>query len=65
MLHENGEVSAVGYSTDGQCNTSGWTDVTEVAAGGDFSVALKKDGTVVATGENGDGQCNVSSWKLK
>ena len=34
----------------------------KIAAGQNFTVALKTDGTVVATGNNADGQCNVSDW---
>lgn len=33
----------------GQCDVSGWTDITEIACGRDFIVALKEDGTVVTT----------------
>lgn len=36
---------------------------TAIAAGGDYSVVLKKEGTVVAVGNNKNGQCNVSGWK--
>ena len=34
---------------------SGLSGVTAVAAGGDFSLALKSDGTVVGWGSNADG----------
>lgn len=33
-----------------------------IAAGNNFTVAVKSDGTVLAVGENRDGQCNVGEW---
>jgi len=44
-------------------DTSSWSDIVEIAAGGDFSIGLKKDGLVVAVGKNDDGQCNVYNWQ--
>jgi len=53
-------VEAWGYNDFGQCNVpAGLTDVLAVAAGDDFSLALKSDHTVVAWGNNDIGQCNV------
>jgi hypothetical protein len=58
----DGTAVAVGENKYGQCNVSGWTDITQVAAGCDHTVGLKSDGTVVAVGENKYGQCNFSGW---
>ena len=33
-----------------------------IAAGNNFTVAVKSDGTVLAVGNNRDGQCNVEKW---
>jgi hypothetical protein len=48
----------------GQLNVSGWTEITQVAAGERHNVGVKSDGTVVAVGYNEYGECNVSSWNL-
>jgi len=40
----------------------GWTNITHVAAGYEYTVGLKSDGTVVAVGNNREGQCNVGGW---
>ena len=61
-LKSDGTVVAVGYNTYGQCNVTGWTNITQVAAGYWHTVGLKADGTVVAVGYNADGQCNVGGW---
>ena len=55
-------VVGVGYNYYGQCDVSGWTDVTQVSGGGYHSLGLKSDGSVVAVGYNSSGQCNVSGW---
>jgi alpha-tubulin suppressor-like RCC1 family protein len=34
-------------------------DITQIAAGWDYTVGVKSDGTVVAVGDNEVGQCNV------
>ena len=36
---------------------------TVIAAGNEFTLALRKDGTALATGYNEDGRCDVSSWR--
>jgi uncharacterized repeat protein (TIGR02543 family) len=61
-LKTNGTVVAVGDDSYGQCAVSGWTNIIQVAAGGDHTVGLKADGTVVAVGDNASGQCNVGGW---
>ena len=58
----DGTVMAVGYNDDGQCEVSGWTDITSVTASNSHTVGLCSDGTVVAVGDHDDGKCNVSSW---
>jgi len=45
------ETQPNGYQPCGQCDVSGWSDIVAVAAGGYFSVGLKKDGKVVITGK--------------
>jgi alpha-tubulin suppressor-like RCC1 family protein len=51
---------AWGWNFDGECNVpQGITNPIAVAAGVNFSLALKKDGTVAAWGNNEIGQCNV------
>jgi alpha-tubulin suppressor-like RCC1 family protein len=52
----------VGDSDYLQCDVSGWTNTTQVAAGVYHTVGLKSDGTVVAVGYNGYGQLEVGSW---
>jgi hypothetical protein len=61
-LRSDGTVVAVGYSSNGQCNVGGWTDIIQVAAGDLHTVGLRSNGTVVAVGDNGNGQCNVGGW---
>jgi hypothetical protein len=58
----DGRVVATGNNDEGQCDVSGWMDITHVAAGFSHTVGLKGDGTVVATGRNIEGQCNVLGW---
>jgi len=58
----DGRVIATGNNDEGQCNVSGWTNITQVAAGFSHTVELKDDATVVATGRNIEGQCNVLGW---
>ncbi len=62
-LTESGTVLATGSNLSGQCNTSEWTDIVQIAAGAYHTVGLRTDGTVVATGMNEYGQCNVSGWQ--
>jgi hypothetical protein len=52
----------VGDNGYGQCNVSGWGNVTQVAAGWGHTVGVKADSTVIAVGDNGYGQCNVGNW---
>ncbi len=58
----DGTVVATGNNDEGQCNVSGWSNITQVAAGFSHTVGLKEDDTVVATGRNTEGQCNVAGW---
>src|SRR5262249_39687034 len=61
-LRRNGTVVCWGRNVEGECNVpSGLTDVIQIAAGYDFSLARKRDGTVVAWGGNAFGQSNVPS----
>ena len=53
-------VVAWGYNASGQWTVpAGLAGVTQVAAGGYHSLALKADGSVTAWGHNGNGQCTV------
>ena len=61
-LRADGTVVAVGRNSDGQCNTSAWSDIIAIAASDFHTVGLRADGTVVAVGRNSDGQCNTSTW---
>jgi hypothetical protein len=61
-LKSDGTVVAVGDTSWGQCNVSGWTDIVQVSAGDLHTVGLKSDGTVVAVGQNDSGQCDVGGW---
>ena len=57
----DGTVVAMGKNDEGQCDVGGWTNITQIAAGGAHTVGLK-NGTVVATGRNIEGQCSVLGW---
>jgi len=53
-------VVAWGDDSSGQCDVpAGLTNAVDVAAGYDFSLALKSDGTVAAWGDNTYGETNV------
>ena len=55
-----GQVVAWGYDASGQTNVpAGLSGVTAIAAGDNFSLALKADGTVVAWGDDTDGQTDL------
>ncbi|MBQ3762703.1 MAG: hypothetical protein II875_11940 [Clostridia bacterium] len=62
VLFSDGHVEAVGENGAGQCNVSGFANVTAVAAGFAHTLGLRADGTVAATGNNAYGQCDVSGW---
>ena len=56
--------SSINYNDGGgnECKVSGWSQVTDIAAGDSLTVGLKSDGTVlVANGYDGD-EYNVSGW---
>ena len=61
-LKSNGTVVAVGSNSSGQCDVSGWRDITAVSTGYRHTVGLKSNGTVVAVGNYYYGQCNVHGW---
>ena len=63
FLRTDGTVAAVGDNSHGQCDVSGWKNITQVCAGAKHSVALRADGSVAAAGDNSYGQCDVSGWK--
>lgn len=54
-----GSILAWGDNTFSQATPQTGTDFTDIAAGYDFSLALRSDGSVVAWGTNLDGQCDV------
>ncbi|RYE75016.1 MAG: hypothetical protein EOO74_10695, partial [Myxococcales bacterium] len=58
---ENGSVVAWGWNTEGQCNVpaAAQSGVVAVAAGYDFSWALKEDGTLIGWGSSDDGWITV------
>lgn len=53
-----GRVGALGANDLGQCEVSGWRDVTAVACGAAHTVAVA-DGRVCAVGQNNAGQCDT------
>jgi hypothetical protein len=59
-IKADGTLVAVGLNDYGQCNVSGWTDITQVAAGETHTVGLKADGTVVAAGL----EIELAKWNL-
>jgi alpha-tubulin suppressor-like RCC1 family protein len=63
ILMTDDTVKAIGDNTYGQCDVSGWHDLTALAAGSRHTVGLNADGTVVAVGDNTYGQCDVAEWR--
>lgn len=61
-IKKDGTCIAVGDNAKGQCNVTGWLDITQVTTGFYHTVGLKADGTCIATGSIDDGRCNVTSW---
>ena len=66
-LREDGSAVNVDCNDAGQCEVSGWTELTAVSAGAFHTVGLRADGTVLATRFTGNpaydfGQCEVSGW---
>lgn len=57
-----GKVLACGSNEYGQCDVSGWSDITAVAAGAYHTVGLRSDGTVAAVGRNTEKQCDTADW---
>ena len=62
-LTDDGRVMTCGSNAYGQCDTQGWKNAVQIAAGAYHTVALLSDGTVTACGDNQYGQCDVSEWK--
>jgi len=52
----------VGYNYSGECDVGGWANITQVAAGGGYTVGLESGGTLVAVGNNVFGQRNIGNW---
>ena len=57
-LHE-GSIVGWGNNSYGQTNVPAGNDFTQVAAGGEYSLALKSDGSLAGWGWNSYGQTNV------
>ena len=56
----DGNVACWGNNGNGQCNPpAGLASVTQIAGGGNHTIALKSDGTVACWGSNSQGQCNT------
>jgi hypothetical protein len=53
-------VSCVGTNAFGECDVSGWTDITQVAAGEFFSIGLDNNGDVFCAGIINYESCDVS-----
>ncbi|MGA2071625.1 MAG: hypothetical protein ABSG97_09775, partial [Sedimentisphaerales bacterium] len=53
--------SIVGWGDNhyGECNVPAGNNFIAIAAGWDYSLALKSDGSIVGWGDNADGECNV------
>ncbi|MDR0696945.1 MAG: M6 family metalloprotease domain-containing protein [Christensenellaceae bacterium] len=62
VLRNDLTVFAAGSDTYYELNTSGWSEIIDIAAGQYTSYGLKSDGTVVSTGLNNKGQISVSNW---
>ena len=62
-LKNDGTCIYSGDNTLGQCDVTGWQDITAIAAGDYHTLGLRRDGTVIACGTNAQGQCNVSDWR--
>ncbi len=54
-----GTLAAWGSNDYGQCDVPSGSDFVAIAAGGNYSLALKSDGSLAAWGYNGNGQCDV------
>lgn len=61
-LRSDGTVASVGYNESGQCDTTDWRDIEEVAAGNEHTAGLRRDGTVTAVGRGDEGQCDTTDW---
>lgn len=50
-LKSDGTVVAVGVNTQGQCDVTGWNNISKIYATESTTIAIRKDGSVLATGE--------------
>ena len=50
-LKSDGTVVATGLNNLGQCNVSGWNNVSKIYAINNTTLAIRKDGTILACGE--------------
>lgn len=50
-LKSDGTVVATGDNDNGECNVSGWNNVSKIYAIQNTTLAIRKDGTILATGE--------------
>lgn len=61
-LRKDGTVVACGWEDFGQCDVSGWHDITAIAAGLFHTLGLRKDGIVIGCGDNDDHQLDIDDW---
>lgn len=59
-LLPRGRVCALGANDQGQCEVTGWRDVTAVACGASHTVAVA-DGRICAVGKDHAGQCDTDT----
>ncbi len=61
-LTRDGKVYAYGCNEDGECDVSGWTDITEICIQHALTAGVRKDGTVVLCGNDSAIKDIVSEW---
>ena len=49
-LKEDGTCVSAGLEGKNPVDVSGWTDIVDIEAGGDYLVGVKQDGTLVFSG---------------
>ncbi len=63
LLKSDGTLIATGYYASDNCDVRGWTDIIDVAIGGNNAIiGLKKDGTVISAGYDISSDCDVEDW---